>query len=202
MSLFTTSGEWLNEPNLNLFWQPSFLSQAQADSYLQTLQQQLNWQQGVITLYGKTHKEPRLSSYYGDEDAHYRYSGKAMQAQPWHPLLSTLGKQLSLRFETPFNAVLCNYYRDGQDGMGWHSDDEAELGPSPTIASLSLGATRRFIMRNKEMPTQKRNFELSHGSLIVMAGPTQQHWQHSVTKTQTSVANRINLTFRHIKNWR
>lgn len=155
MSLFTPNGEWLNEPGLSLFWQPHFFSQTQADQYFQALLQQLIWRQDVITLYGKAHKEPRLCAYYGDSNAHYNYSQKNMQPHPWHPLLFALKKQLSQKLNTPFNAVLCNYYRDGQDGMGWHSDDEPELGPSPIIASLSFGATRRFILRNKKAHTQK-----------------------------------------------
>lgn len=197
MSLFAPEGEWLSEPGLRLFWHPHFFTQALADQYLQTLQQ-LDWQQGQITLYGKTYQEPRLSLYCGDKGAHYSYSQKSMQPRSWHPLLLSLKNQLSQHFNVPFNAVLCNHYRNGQDGMGWHSDDEPELGPSPTIASLSFGATRRFILRSKLDHNQKRSFNLNHGSLLLMAGDTQQHWQHAVPKTQTAIASRINLTFRAI----
>jgi alkylated DNA repair dioxygenase AlkB len=102
--------------------------------------------------------------------------------------------------EQPINAVLLNYYRDGQDSMGWHSDDEPELGTSPLIASVNLGATRRFDLRRKGQSRIEHSVSLNHGSLLVMRGVTQHHWQHQVAKTRSCTTPRLNLTFRLIKH--
>ncbi|HLM54443.1 MAG TPA: alpha-ketoglutarate-dependent dioxygenase AlkB, partial [Pseudoxanthomonas sp.] len=97
-----------------------------------------------------------------------------------------------------FNSVLANLYRSGRDAMGWHSDDERELGPEPVIASLSLGAARRFVLKSRHDPTLKREFVLPHGSLLVMAGQTQRHYRHCLPRTAKPTGERINLTFRQV----
>lgn len=170
-----------------------------AQTIYETLACELCWQQGEVTVYGKRHLEPRLSAYYGEPNSAYRYSGKTVSPRPWHPLLLTLKHHLETTLGTHFNAVLCNYYRNGQDGMGWHSDNEPELGPAPTIASLSFGSPRKFNLRHKTGAAAKLTFELGHGDLLVMAGTTQQFWQHNLTKTQRPVDGRINLTFRAVE---
>jgi alkylated DNA repair dioxygenase AlkB len=118
---------------------------------------------------------------------------------PWTTPLAALRQRLEVALGVTFNSVLANLYRDGADSMGWHSDDEASLGPQPVIASLSLGATRRFVLRHRRRrDLQTLTLSLEHGSLLVMAGETQRHWHHAVPKTRQPVGARINLTFRHV----
>lgn len=202
MDLFNTAqtGSWHKTQDLSLYSHPNFLQHIQlnAQAVYTQLVQQLVWQQGQVTVYGKKHLEPRLSAYYGDANSHYRYSGKTVMPQPWHPLLLDIKHALQATLNTPFNAVLCNYYRNGSDGMGWHSDDEPELGPTPTIASLSLGSPRKFNLRSKQDKKNKITFDLGQGDLLVMADSTQRYWQHNVSKTTRAVEGRINLTYRWV----
>ena len=115
--------------------------------------------------------------------------------------MSDIRSQIEAAAGTSFNTVLLNQYRNGKDSMGWHSDDEASLGPQPTIASLSLGATRRFVLRHRyRRELQTRSLTLEHGALLVMAGDTQRHWHHAVPKTRQPVGPRINLTFRLVRS--
>ena len=125
-----------------------------------------------------------------------RSGAKAKTPLPWTPLLAEIRRQVGEQVGQPLNAVLLNLYRDGQDSMGWHSDDEAELGRNPLIASLSLGGERRFDLRRKGGTRIEHSLMLGHGSLLVMAGQTQHHWQHQVAKTRKPCALRLNLTFR------
>ncbi len=180
------------------FW-PAFLSPARAGECFQILRRELAWKQEHYTVYGRRVAAPRLTAWYGDAGASYRYSGVDHQPLPWHPLLLDLKQLVEQHCGTPFNAVLANRYRDGRDSMGWHADDEPELGRDPVIASLSLGATRLFKLR----PKGKKNREgldipLPAGSLLLMAGALQHHWQHSLPKTRRPVGERINLTFRQV----
>jgi alkylated DNA repair dioxygenase AlkB len=121
-----------------------------------------------------------------------------MEPEPFPEFLRGVLERLWKAGGVRFNTALGNLYRTGSDGVSWHADDEADLGPAPTIASLSLGATRRFLMRRKDDHSVTRAFELTHGSLLWMTGETQQHWEHSIPKTTRSVDARINLTFRAI----
>ena len=190
--------------NGTLFFIKNFLKKEVAADYFEKLQQNIDWSQGEIKLFGKTHQEPRLTAWYGDEGKSYRYSGKNNVPLAWNPTLLTLKNTLeayppvSDAFLGGFNSVLLNFYRNGQDSMGWHSDDEPELGKNPVIASLNLGATRRFLVRSKTDKSARLGIDLSHGSLLVMAGAMQHHWQHAIPKTTKTVLPRINLTFRHI----
>lgn len=157
------------------------------------------WRAESIQVWGKLHLQPRLSAWYGDPDARYSYSGIALEPQPWTPLLQTLRQRVEQISGYRFNSVLLNYYRDGQDSMGMHSDDEAELGTRPAIASLSFGAPRTFILKHKtrrDLP--KRAFALGNGNLLLMAGALQQHWLHGIHKQSSNCAPRVNLTFRQI----
>lgn len=196
------TGSWHRHNNLSVYWYPDYIqSHMHLDpsaTYGQLLEA-LNWQQGEVTVYGKKHLEPRLSAYYGEPNTGHSYSGKTITPQPWHPLLLTIKHTLEATLDTHFNAVLCNYYRNGSDGMGWHSDDEPELGATPTIASVSLGCPRQFNLRNKQNKTHKMTFDLGRGDLLVMADKTQRYWQHNITKTTQVTEGRINLTFRHIQ---
>jgi alkylated DNA repair dioxygenase AlkB len=145
--------------------------------------------------------QPRLTAWYGDATARYSYSGLDLTPQPWTPALLALRTQVEQATGVTFNSVLLNLYRTGQDSMGWHADDEPELGPEPVIASISLGATRRFRLRprhSQQLPHAPLGLDLPSGSLLVMRGTTQQHWQHAVPKTARPVGPRLNLTFRTI----
>lgn len=157
------------------------------------------WRDEKITLFGKTMMQPRRIAWYGDSNARYTYSGIAHEPLPWIPLLQTLRGVVEDAAGTQFNSVLCNLYRNGQDSMGYHSDDEQELGECPTIASLSVGAVRSLHFRhrsNASVPTVK--VALPSMSLLIMRGSTQQEWKHALPKTKRCDQPRVNLTFRLI----
>ncbi|AXQ97082.1 alpha-ketoglutarate-dependent dioxygenase AlkB [Pseudoalteromonas piscicida] len=159
------------------------------------------WQQNTITLFGKTHQTPRLERFIADPDVRYSYSGKLLENAPWPSVLLGIRQALERRFNIPFNAVLANFYRNGQDSMGWHSDDEPELGLTPTIASLSLGATRKFKIRQK-VSHSVTDILLETGSLLIMQGDSQRDYQHALPKQAKVTQGRINLTFRSVGNTR
>jgi alkylated DNA repair dioxygenase AlkB len=156
---------------------------------------QTAWRAETVVVYGKRHPQPRLTAWHGD--AAYSYSGLTLAPEPFSPLLETLRSAVEAVTGHRYNSVLLNYYRDGRDSMGMHSDDEPELGPAPAIASLSLGATRTFVLRHKQTG-QTVKLDLPDGSLLLMAGALQRHWLHGINKTARSVAPRLNLTFRYI----
>lgn len=179
---------------------PHFLDAGEADAALATLWRELNWSQREITLFGRRLMQPRLVAWYGDAGALYRYSGLELSPLPWHPLLRDLKVRLERAGRYHFNAVLANAYRDGRDSMGWHCDNEKELGEEPLIASLSLGATRRFLLRPRrrkgDSPGGTIALPLAHGSLLLMRGLSQQRFQHALPRTRRPVGLRINLTYR------
>jgi alkylated DNA repair dioxygenase AlkB len=185
-------GAWLE-------WWPRFLAPAERPS-AQTLAAELPLRSDTFTIFGRTVRVPRLIAWHGDPGCRYRYSGQTYEPAPWTPGLARLRALLVARTGLPWNAVLANYYRDGDDSVGWHADDERELGPTRddvAIASLSLGATRRFVMRARA-GGERREFALGDGSLLVMRGSTQRHWRHALPKTTAPVGPRLNLTFRVI----
>lgn len=177
---------------------PNFLSAAEATRLYQELRQTIPWESRSIVLFGKSIPQPRLCAWYGRAHCIYRYSGLTRVPLPLNATLESLMKRVARAAGGPLNCVLLNYYRDGRDSMGWHSDDERELGPEPLIASLSLGATRRFDLRHKTNPGLTWRTDLAHGSLLLMGGRTQQHWRHQLPKQRGVNAGRINLTFRFI----
>lgn len=178
---------------------PGWVDAAVADAWLAVLAGETPWQQPELFIHGRCHRVPRLTAWYGEPEARYRYSGQVHEPLPWTPLLDEIRQRVVTAVGQPLNAVLLNYYRDGQDSMGWHSDAEAELGRNPLIASLNLGGARRFDLRRIGGSRIEHSLELQHGSLLVMRGPTQHHWQHQVAKTRRSCAPRLNLTFRLIR---
>ncbi|WP_328700939.1 alpha-ketoglutarate-dependent dioxygenase AlkB family protein [Aquariibacter albus] len=158
------------------------------------------WRSEHITVWGKKHLQPRLVAWYGDEGRNYTYSGISMNPLPWTTTLLELRALVESTCDERFNSVLLNYYRDGRDSMGFHSDDEPELGPRPTIASLSLGESRIFAFKHKQRsdaPTV--NIELASGSLLLMKGDTQRNWKHGIAKSSRPLGPRVNLTFRRIQ---
>ncbi len=156
------------------------------------------WQIHRIRIFGRLVDSPRLSCWMGDAGAAYRYSGVSFAPVSWLPALVPVRERLQMETGHPFNSVLLNRYRDGRDCMGWHSDDEPELGPQPFIASLSLGQTRRFSLKHRTRPELRASVELRHGDLLLMGGDTQRHYRHALPRTTRTVGERINLTFRNI----
>ena len=175
-------------------WQPAGI----ADHWLSILLADTPWEQSVVHLHGRDYPVPRRVAWYGDPQTSYGYSGQQHHPLPWTPLLASIRQQVEAQVGAPLNAVLLNLYRDGQDSMGWHSDDEAVLGRNPLIASVSLGGVRRFDLRRKGQGRIAHSLNLEHGSLLVMRGSTQHYWQHQVAKTRRPCAPRLNLTFRRI----
>ena len=156
-----------------------------------------DWEQPEITIFGNTVLEPRLSTWHNELGEGYKYSGVMRRAQPFSEILSDIRNRCAEVTNTQFNSALVNFYRNGQDGVGWHSDNEACNGPEPTIASVSLGATRRFDLRHRKTG-ETIKIQLRSGSLLVMAGKSQQCWVHQVAKTKRIHEPRINLTFRRV----
>ena len=194
-----------------LIFIPQFFTPSVSDQFLTNLTKILAWQQGEITMFGKRVLEPRLTAWYGDEGKNYTYSGKKQEPIAWDETLLLIKNEIEktllqekyvdfLNQQTPsvFNSVLCNFYRNGSDSMGYHSDNERELGQNPLIASVNFGESRRFLFRRKDDTTKKHELILSHGSLLIMGGAMQHHWQHAVPKEPKRTQPRINLTFRHI----
>lgn len=182
---------------------PGFLDRGQADRLFDRLRSELAWARREIRLFGRSVMQPRLVAWYGDPGARYRYSGVTWEPLPWHPALSELRSRLETRTGARFNSVLANGYRDGRDSMGWHSDDEPELGTDPLIASISLGEERRLLFRPGDAaargPGRTHALQLGHGSLLLMRGACQQRYQHSLPKTRRALGWRINLTFRWVQ---
>lgn len=182
-------GDWL--------YVPEAFSPSEAENLFHALHNGLAWRQEEITLFGKKVMQPRLTALYGENA--YTYSGREMNPLPWTPELLYIKEKIEKYAGGSFNAVLCNLYRDGTDSMGWHSDDEKELGRNPVIASVSFGAGRKFRLRHKtdkSVPVQ--TLFLQPGSLLIMRGTTQHFWKHEVPKEPKITEPRINLTFRYI----
>jgi alkylated DNA repair dioxygenase AlkB len=157
------------------------------------LRDEISWEQQEITLFGRTVPTPRLTSWMGDSA--YRYSGLVNEPAPWPAALAAHRDRLNQSLGVGFNSCLANLYRDGSDSMGFHSDDEPELGPEPTIASISLGARRRFVLRHR-VSRQRWSWDLGQGDLLVMRDESQREYRHAVPKTTRPIGPRMNLTFR------
>tara|TARA_B100000614_G_C14430627_1_gene445957 strand:+ start:271 stop:855 length:585 start_codon:yes stop_codon:yes gene_type:complete len=183
--------------DLKIRIEDNFFDSNQSDEFLNKLIKNLSWESMMIKMFGKDLKIPRLQCWIGDEGCDYKYSGKKLNRQDWSSELLQIRKKIFKDLKIDFNSVLANYYRDGKDSMGWHSDDEKELGPNPTIASISFGSERNLYFRNK-ITKETISIPQAHGCLIVIDGKTQKNWQHSIKKTQKIIGPRINLTFRNI----
>lgn len=171
----------------------NFFDRQKADQLLDTLLKEIPWQEDHISIYDKLIKVPRLISWHGD--VNYKYSGVDHKPNPWTDTLLSIKARLEDELKAQFNSVLLNWYRNGQDSIGMHADNEPELGKNPTIASLSLGSERTFKLSHK-----KKKYEidlpLRHGDLLVMAGSLQEHWKHGIPKEKNVREARVNLTFR------
>jgi alkylated DNA repair dioxygenase AlkB len=176
----------------------AWLAAGEADALFEALRAAVPWDVHRIRMFGRVVDSPRLSCWIGDPGTGYRYSGTHFEPNPWPVALRPIRARLADELRIDFNSVLANLYRDGRDCMGWHSDDEPELGSRPLIASLSLGGTRRFVLKHRKDPSTKLALELPPGSLLVMRGATQANYRHALPRTARPVGARINLTFRRI----
>ncbi|MEJ6621187.1 MAG: alpha-ketoglutarate-dependent dioxygenase AlkB [Opitutae bacterium] len=188
-------------PDAEIRYFPTFFTPSKAEFLLDQLLRTIEWKQNTIKMYGKENPVPRLEAWYGDKGKSYAYSGIKMEPRPWTDDLLFIKKSIEAKAGVIFNSVLINYYRNGQDRVAWHSDDEKELGRNPIIASVSLGAERNFKLRHKHYKSndQKEQIILNHGSFLLMEGTTQHNWMHEIPRTAKPIGPRINLTFRIIK---
>jgi alkylated DNA repair dioxygenase AlkB len=177
-----------------VLFEEHFLDPEEADHLFAVLKETVPWRQEK-TSWGNPF--PRLTTWYADPGLTYSYSGVTHQALPWTAELSEVRRWVSESAGAPFNSLLLNYYRDGQDSIGFHSDAEPELGTNPIVPSVSLGATRTFVLKH-DRSGNRRSFELTHGSLLIMGGTLQHHWKHAVPREKGEIGERINLTFRNI----
>ena len=187
----------LNLPDADVELRPQLLGQEHAWALFQTLLEQIPWRQDYITLWGRRHPLPRLHQWFGDPQLSYSWSGIEMQPLPWLRSLRALRDTLAEETGVAFNTVLANCYRDGADSVGWHADDEAQLGEAPVIASVSLGVVRDFQLRHRtRKDVAVQTLALPHGSLLLMRGDTQRCWKHQLPRRKGVRSARINLTFR------
>jgi alkylated DNA repair dioxygenase AlkB len=198
-SLFQPEPIFLNLPDAEIIYFPAFFNKEEADKIYLELLEQTPWQQDQITVYGKTHMQPRLTALYGNQGKSYSYSNIKMLPQQWTFLLQKIKFHIEDVSNVNFTSVLLNYYRNGSDSNGWHADDEKELGVNPIIASVSFGANRTFQLRHNSEKNLRKNIVLEHGSLLIMKGATQHFWKHQIPKTAKLIGPRINLTFRVIE---
>ena len=180
------------------FWtlQRSWLPPVESHGWLRTITEEIPWQQPVIQVYGRRHAVPRLTVFLAAEGLRYRYSGTTHSGQGWPAWFEPLRHVVNEACGTSFNGCLLNLYRNGEDRMGWHADDEQEIDQSQPIASLSLGATRDFCLRHRQDPVQKETLALADGDLLIMHPGCQQQWMHGVPSRRRIKTSRVNLTFR------
>jgi alkylated DNA repair dioxygenase AlkB len=179
-------------PDAELTLWEHFFPRAEADNFYNTIMAETPWKQEEITVYDKTHLTPRMTVWYGK-----RRDGSKQPIKPFTPVLAGIKERVEATTGIQFTSVLVNLYRDGKDGVGWHRDQDRELGPRPIVASVSFGETRPFEIRHKfRKDLEKIRIPLHHGSLLLMGGTMQHYWEHQIPKTAKVIKPRINLTFR------
>jgi alkylated DNA repair dioxygenase AlkB len=198
-SLFPSEKITFNLPNAEIEYYPNFFDANQSKLLFKKLLNEIPWQQDDITVFGKTHPQPRLTALFGNEGKQYSYSNIIMQPHSWNPLLMFIKSEIEATCNENFTTVLLNLYRNGKDSNGWHADNEKELGRNPVIASVSFGAERMFHLQHNTMSDVKQKIILQNGSLLLMKGQTQHFWKHQIPKTAKEIEPRINLTFSIIK---
>lgn len=184
--------------NGDVTYYPSIFSHEESDQIMVDLVENIEWKQEPIWMFGKKIMQPRLTALYGDPNVAYGYSGIIMNTLPWNATLIFIKSKVEEITKSNFTHVLMNYYRDGQDSMGWHRDNEKNLGKNPTIASVSFGISREFQLRSYKNKGDKKSIMLTHGSLLLMQGETQHFWEHQIPKSKKINNPRINLTFRRV----
>lgn len=186
----------LNLPDADITYFPELFTKAESDRFFASLLHTVHWRQETVCIAGKPVPLPRLTAWYGDRP--YTYSGITHPPSAWLPDLLLIKHRVEQVCQQQFNSVLLNLYRHGQDSVSWHSDDEAAFQENAAIASVSLGAIRKFMLKHTLQPSLRTSLELPHGSLLLMQGTTQKYWLHQVPKTRKAVTPRINLTFRQL----
>lgn len=198
-SLFPSEKITFNLPNASVEYYPNFFDVNQSKLLFEKLLHEIPWQQDNITVFGKTHPQPRLTALFGNEGKQYSYSNIIMKPHSWNPLLMFIKSEIEAVCNENFTTVLLNLYRNGKDSNGWHADNEKELGRNPIIASVSFGAERIFHLQHNSISDAKQKIILQNGSLLIMKDETQHFWKHQIPKTTKEIGPRINLTFRIIK---
>jgi alkylated DNA repair dioxygenase AlkB len=181
-----------------LIYLPGFIDGTASENLLDNLRKEIIWKQETLKIFGRQHLTPRLTAWYGDPGMTYSYSGLKLQPAEWTHTLQEVKKQIEQKLNFTFNSVLLNWYRNGNDSMGWHADDEKELGKNPVIASLSLGKARFLHFRRKDNHKDSFKILLENGSLLIMSETLQHYWQHALPKSSKPMGERMNLTFRSI----
>lgn len=180
-----------------VYYVSEFFDTIESDNYFRSLCDNILWQQEPVKIFGKEVMQPRLTAWFGEKD--YRYSGITMKARPFDKTLQAIKHKVEHFVGEHFNGALLNLYRNGDDSMGWHRDNEKMLGINPFVASVSFGVTRKFLLRNYNNRSISTELELQHGSLLLMCGETQNCWQHTVPKSRNQPHARVNITFRQVK---
>lgn len=183
-----------------VYYFPGVIDRQQADLYFNILLSEVRWKQEPIRLFGKEIMQPRLTAWYGDEGISYSYSGVTMTPNPWMAALQQIKRVADELAGSTSTSALLNLYRDGNDSMGWHRDNEKMLGKIPVIASVSLGTSRLFQLRDYATKKVVIPLELEHGSILIMRGESQQQWEHRVPKRSGTSGARINITFRNVQS--
>jgi len=194
----TSNSDFLIIQNGEYLFIPEYFNKFDSDNLLKSLRDKINWKQESMNIYGRKIDFPRLTSWYGNDDKPYTFSGITLNPNPWIKEILEIKDRIEPISNITFNSVLLNLYRSGKDSISWHTDAEPELGENPVITSVNFGATRKFQFRHINTK-EKIELELTHGSLLIMRGELQHFWQHQVPKTRGSIGERINLTFRVIK---
>lgn len=200
MDLFSSKQDSieLDLPPAKANFYPNFLSKEQADFLFKNLINNVDWNQEHINFMGKISPIPRLTYWYSKENKEYVYSGIKVVPVPYPEIIKRLNILVEEKTGYEFNSVLLNLYRNGEDKVSWHADDEKSLGNEINIASISIGAEREFQFKSKHNSNDKKEIMLTHGSLLVMHNPIQEHWLHQIPIRKKIKEPRINLTFRYI----
>lgn len=199
LDMFGQEGKSPGLPENILKYFPELFSITENSTFFDKLIDTICWEQRVVSIYGKKVITPRLTAWYGEHGKSYAYSGNRFNPLPWTKELLNIKERIEPLTAVTFNSVLLNYYRDGNDSVSWHSDNEAELGVQPVIGSVSFGQIRRFDIRQKNNHEQKFSIRLGSGSLLLMTGDLQQNWEHRIAKSTSVMGARVNLTFRIIR---
>ena len=204
----SSQGEFFDEPTTQRIDLPGadivlhqqVWSPERGDQLCNQLVQEIEWRQDKISMFGQVHDVPRLNAWYGDPDCSYAWSGIRMNPSTWTPTLQQIREQVNSLAAVQFNSALLNFYRDGNDKVDWHADDEKVLGINPVIASVSLGVARKFRMRRKDRSQTPTDIVLQSGDVLIMRGSTQQLWEHEVPRSKRITQPRVNLTFRVVES--
>ena len=197
-ALFLYPGENILPHHGEAFYYSELYDSTEKEILFESLVNGIVWKQEPIKLFGKEVMQPRLTAWYGDPGVSYSYSGITMQPHTWNAELGYVKQRVEELAGITFNSALLNLYRNGNDGMGWHRDNERELGKNPIIASVSFGAERKFQLRTYSKKADLKSICLANGSCLIMRGETQHYWEHRVPKISTETKPRLNITFRKV----